>query len=161
MDAECLNYCLTKKENQQFEQDCFFIVENALPSELVENLISAVYRLLLQHRHNNGLAEQDRVKGKTAATPEAVAVVQNTPLLTHDNCCMLSRIEKRARYLARRCRKDAIVPASVLQELEAYARGVGQITNAFLVVSGAMALPTRIARETWACAIDSVAIKAH
>ena len=61
MDAECLNYCLTKKENQQFEQDGFFIVENALPSELVENLISAVDRLLRQHREKNGIAEHETV----------------------------------------------------------------------------------------------------
>ncbi|MAG83113.1 hypothetical protein CMK10_03025 [Candidatus Poribacteria bacterium] len=61
MDAECLNYCLTKKESQQFEQDGFFIVKNALPSELVENLISAVDRLLRQHREKNGIAEHETV----------------------------------------------------------------------------------------------------
>jgi len=55
------------------------------------------------------------------------------------------------------------VLSSVLQELDLFVRGVRQITNAFLVVYAALALPTRIARETWACVSDTppVAIKAH
>ncbi|HIC16514.1 TPA: hypothetical protein EYO77_00225, partial [Candidatus Poribacteria bacterium] len=61
MDTACLNYCLTETESQQFEQDGFFIIENALPSELVENLISVVDYLLLQHRENNGIGVHETV----------------------------------------------------------------------------------------------------
>ena len=102
-------------------------------------------------------------KDKTAKVEETIAVLQNTPLLTHDKCSILNRIEKRTKYLAKRCRKDAIVPASVGQELDLYVRCVRQITNAFLVVNGAMALPTRMAKHTWACASDWLpdAIKAQ
>ena len=105
----------------------------------------------------------ERTKEKSAAVYEAIAVLEDTPLLTHDKCVILQRIEQRLGYLARRCSKDTVVPSSVLQELDTYAQGVRQITNAFLVVTGALALPTRIARETWACVSDTppVAIKAH
>ena len=61
MDTACLNYCLPETESQQFEQDGFFIIENALPSELVENLISVVDYLLLQHRENNGIGVHETV----------------------------------------------------------------------------------------------------
>jgi len=110
--------------------------------------------------------ELECAKRRLAKLDEAVAVLQNTPLLTHDKCHILQRIYQRTRYLARRCQDAPAVPVSeVVEELKLYAQGVRQITNTFLVVLGAMALPpqTQINRETWACASDfsPVAVQAH
>ena len=41
MDPLCLEHCLTESEKQQFEDNGYFVVENAIPQELVEKLIVA------------------------------------------------------------------------------------------------------------------------
>jgi ectoine hydroxylase-related dioxygenase (phytanoyl-CoA dioxygenase family) len=45
MDIKSLDHCLTETERQAFEQDGYFIVENALDEEHVEKLIKATDRL--------------------------------------------------------------------------------------------------------------------
>jgi len=51
MDPSCLKYCLTLQERQQFEENGFFIVKDALPLGLVENLIAAADRVDNDHKH--------------------------------------------------------------------------------------------------------------
>ena len=42
MDAGWFDYCLSDDERLEFEENGFFIVENALPPEMVDNLIAVV-----------------------------------------------------------------------------------------------------------------------
>ena len=50
MDAGWFDYCLSDDERLEFEENGFFIVEDALPPELVDNLIAVVDRLDAQYR---------------------------------------------------------------------------------------------------------------
>ncbi len=50
MDSGCLEYCLTERERQAFEQDGFLVIEDALPQRLVEELTAVVDRLDAQYR---------------------------------------------------------------------------------------------------------------
>jgi ectoine hydroxylase len=50
MDTGCLEYCLTEKERDEFEQNGFFVVEEALPPALVEALTAVVDRLDAHYR---------------------------------------------------------------------------------------------------------------
>ena len=50
MDASWFDYCLSDDERLEFEENGFFIVEDALPREMVENLIAVVDRLDAQYR---------------------------------------------------------------------------------------------------------------
>jgi ectoine hydroxylase-related dioxygenase (phytanoyl-CoA dioxygenase family) len=61
MDPSSLKYRLTDDERQQFEQSGFLILENAIPDDLVERLISIVDRLDSQHRAEEGLTPHERV----------------------------------------------------------------------------------------------------
>ena len=45
MDAGWFNHCLSDDERLEFEENGFFIVEDALPPEMVDNLIAVVDRL--------------------------------------------------------------------------------------------------------------------
>ena len=45
MDPKCLSYCLTEEESIQFERDGYFILENVLPSTLLEDLSEVVDRV--------------------------------------------------------------------------------------------------------------------
>ena len=49
MDPLCLEHCLTNEEKQQFEDNGFFIVEDAIPQEIVEKLIVAFDRVGTEH----------------------------------------------------------------------------------------------------------------
>lgn len=49
MDRQCLEYCLTEDEKQEFEENGFLIVENALPKEKVEKLITAFDKVGAEH----------------------------------------------------------------------------------------------------------------
>ena len=42
MDSACLKHCLTEAERTKFERDGFIVIDNALPSSMVEDLIEAV-----------------------------------------------------------------------------------------------------------------------
>lgn len=54
MDAACLEYCLTEQERREFDQNGFFIVEEALPPRLVEELNAVVDRLDAEYRPKMG-----------------------------------------------------------------------------------------------------------
>ena len=49
MDPLCLEHCLTETEKQQFEDNGYFVVEDAIPQELVEKLIVAFDRVGAEH----------------------------------------------------------------------------------------------------------------
>ena len=50
MDTSCFDYCLTEDEHREFEQNGFFVVENAIPPQLVKDLTTVVDRLDAQYR---------------------------------------------------------------------------------------------------------------
>ena len=45
MDAGSLQHCLIEEESQKFERDGFFIVHDALPPQLVGELVAALDQL--------------------------------------------------------------------------------------------------------------------
>ena len=49
MNPLCLEHCLTASEKQQFEENGFFAVEDAIPQEMVNRLIAAVDRVGAEH----------------------------------------------------------------------------------------------------------------
>lgn len=49
MDTQCLEYCLTEDEKQKFEDNGFIIVEDAIPEDKVEKLITAFDRVGAEH----------------------------------------------------------------------------------------------------------------
>ena len=49
MDSLCLEHCLTESEKQQFEDNGYFVVENAVPHEIVEKLTVAFDRVGAEH----------------------------------------------------------------------------------------------------------------
>lgn len=49
MDPLCLEHCLTETEKQQFEDNGYFVVEDAIPQKLVEKLIVAFDRVGAEH----------------------------------------------------------------------------------------------------------------
>ncbi|MYK19086.1 phytanoyl-CoA dioxygenase family protein [Candidatus Poribacteria bacterium] len=49
MNPLCLEHCLTESEKQQFEENGFFAVEDAIPQEMVDRLIAAVDRVGAEH----------------------------------------------------------------------------------------------------------------
>jgi hypothetical protein len=50
MDSACLEYVLTNDERREFEENGFFIIEDALPPSLVRELTAVVDRLDAQYR---------------------------------------------------------------------------------------------------------------
>ena len=61
MDATCLDYCLTDEERQAFERDGFFVVEDALTSQMVEDLNGVVDRLDAEYRSEKGIEPHARL----------------------------------------------------------------------------------------------------
>ena len=55
MDTACLDYCLTDEEQLQFEQNGLLVVEDALSSQMVEDLTAVVDRCDAQYRTEQGL----------------------------------------------------------------------------------------------------------
>ena len=60
MNPLCLEHCLTEKEKQQFEDNGFFAVEDAIPQEMVDKLIAAVDRVGAEHLGKNELPSDAR-----------------------------------------------------------------------------------------------------
>ena len=60
MDANDLKYQLTDEERQQFDQAGYFVVENAIPQDLVTKLTTALDRIDAEERAANGLGLNDR-----------------------------------------------------------------------------------------------------
>ena len=61
MEAACLDYCLTADEREEFEQNGFLIVEDVLPSQLVDDLTVIVDRLDAEHRAKEELGPHERL----------------------------------------------------------------------------------------------------
>ena len=60
MDTACLDYCLTHEERLQFEKNGFFIVEDALPPQLVDDLNAVLDRLEAKYRPEQNLGPHER-----------------------------------------------------------------------------------------------------
>ena len=60
MDPLCLEHCLTETEKQQFEDNGFFAVEDAIPQEMVDKLVAAVDRVGAAHLGKNDLPSDAR-----------------------------------------------------------------------------------------------------
>ena len=61
MDAACLKHRLTERERLEFEENGFFVVEDVLPQQVVEDLIPVVDRIDAQYRAEQGVGPHDRV----------------------------------------------------------------------------------------------------
>ena len=61
MDVTCLDFRLTEAERLQFEQDGYFIVENALPEKKITVLSAAVNRVDAEYRRERGLDAHARI----------------------------------------------------------------------------------------------------
>ncbi len=61
MDAGCLQHSLTDEERESFERDGFFVVHDALPQELVTELVSAVDRLDSGYRTRHGVGSHELI----------------------------------------------------------------------------------------------------
>ncbi len=59
MDTNCLNYLLSQAEHRQFEEDGYFIIEDAIPPDLVDRLTPAVDRIDAEERAASGLGPHD------------------------------------------------------------------------------------------------------
>ena len=60
MNPLCLEHCLTETEKQQFEDDGFFAVEDAIPQEMVDKLVAAVDRVGAEHLGTDELPSDAR-----------------------------------------------------------------------------------------------------
>ena len=60
MNPLCLEHCLTETEKQQFEDNGFFAVEDAIPQEMVDKLVAAVDRVGAAHLGKNDLPSDAR-----------------------------------------------------------------------------------------------------
>ena len=61
MDTVCLEHSLTSEEQKQFEQDGFFIVADAIPSELVADLTAVTDRIIEDHRQTANLSPHSTI----------------------------------------------------------------------------------------------------
>jgi ectoine hydroxylase-related dioxygenase (phytanoyl-CoA dioxygenase family) len=61
MDPSCLTHRLTAEEATQFKRDGYFIVENALPPELIDKLVKAVDRVDKEERARMGKGPNERI----------------------------------------------------------------------------------------------------
>lgn len=60
MDPLCLEHCITESEKQQFEDDGYFVVEDAVPQEIVEKLTVAFDRVGAEHLGKDELPQDTR-----------------------------------------------------------------------------------------------------
>ena len=61
MDSRCLDFLLSEGEARQFERDGYFIVEDAIPQAMVDELIPVVDRVDREERARMGKASGDRI----------------------------------------------------------------------------------------------------
>ncbi len=59
MDTACLNYCLMENEREEFEQNGFLIVPDALPPQMVSDLEAVVDQIDAQTRAEEKMAAHD------------------------------------------------------------------------------------------------------
>ena len=60
MDPLCLEHCITESEKQQFEDNGYFVVEDAVPQEIVEKLTVAFDRVGAEHLGKDELPHDTR-----------------------------------------------------------------------------------------------------
>ena len=60
MDSLCLEHCITESEKQQFEDNGYFVVEDAVPQEIVEKLTVAFDRVGAEHLGKDELPHDTR-----------------------------------------------------------------------------------------------------
>ncbi|MDA0748708.1 MAG: phytanoyl-CoA dioxygenase family protein [bacterium] len=61
MDSQCLTNLLTEKEALQFDQNGYFVVKNALPQDLIGDLVSATDRADHAERTRMGKGPNERI----------------------------------------------------------------------------------------------------
>lgn len=61
MNITCLEHCLTEREEELFEQQGFLVVKDAIPPELVAELLSTTNQLISSHRQTNNLSPETSV----------------------------------------------------------------------------------------------------
>ena len=59
MDTSCFDYCLTEDEHREFERNGFFVVENAIPPQMVKDLTTVVDRLGYPIPEHGGVAKSE------------------------------------------------------------------------------------------------------
>ena len=84
MDTACLDHCLTHEERLQFEKNGFFIVEDALPPKLVDDLNAVLDRLEAKYRPEQNLGPHERCNifdfiGKDDLFLELLRLAQDIP----------------------------------------------------------------------------------
>ena len=60
MDPRAVDYCLTEEERLCFERDGYFIIDDALPEDLVDELIPIVDRVDGEYREEEGIGPDKR-----------------------------------------------------------------------------------------------------
>lgn len=60
MDPRCVDYVITEEERLAFARDGFFVLEDVLPDDLVEELIPIVDRVDQEYRREEGIAPDKR-----------------------------------------------------------------------------------------------------
>jgi ectoine hydroxylase len=60
MDPRCVDYVITEAERLAFERDGFFVLEDVLPDDLVDELIPVVDRVDQDYRKAEGIAPEKR-----------------------------------------------------------------------------------------------------
>lgn len=58
MNPACIEHCLTRDERLEFEKNGFFAIENALPAQMIDDLIAAVDRLDARYRPASASADE-------------------------------------------------------------------------------------------------------
>ncbi len=61
MDADCLKHSLADEQRERFERDGFFMIHDALPQELVGELVAAVDRLDSEYRTRNAISSHELI----------------------------------------------------------------------------------------------------
>ena len=61
MDIACKDHCLTEAEHLEFENNGFFIVEDVLPPQLLEDLCAVADRIDARYRPEQGLGAHERL----------------------------------------------------------------------------------------------------
>ena len=60
MDSRAVDYCLTEEERLKFELDGFFVIDDILPEDLVDDLIVAADRVDGEYRKEEGIGPNKR-----------------------------------------------------------------------------------------------------
>ena len=81
MDPKCFEHVLTENEREKFEHDGFLMVENAIPQELVDDLIPIVDRI---DRAERPVGARDRGEGQSLRLHRQGRSLSGAHGLAHD-----------------------------------------------------------------------------